>query len=122
MDERGASIAEAVAKERGGVGYASLTHINREKVKVLGVAREEGEPFIFPTDENVVSGRYPLVRPLVLAAIGDEAGIPDATLREAIHFMLSTRGQMQALKDGFLPANRSDIVQGLDTLGVSSVK
>jgi phosphate transport system substrate-binding protein len=104
------SIADAVAAERGAVGYASISHIRKDKIKILGVAREKGEPFVFPTDENVAAGKYPLVRP------------GDPTLTEAISIMLSDRGQIQVLKDGFLPATRSDIVQGNDLLGHSAIK
>ncbi len=120
--ESSSSIADAVEKDPGGVGYASISHVRKDKVKVLGVAREAGEPFVTPTDENVATGRYPLVRPLVLVAIGTEEGLADPTLLEAIHFMLSERGQIQILKDGYLPATRSDIVQGLDLLGLSTIK
>lgn len=116
------AIADAVEKDPGGVGYASITHIRKDKVKVLGVAREAGEPFVAATEENIASGRYPLVRPLVLVAIGDDEGLKNSTLLEAIHLMISERGQIQVLKDGYLPAIRSDIVQGLDLLGLSSVK
>jgi phosphate transport system substrate-binding protein len=116
------SIVDAVEKEPGGVGYASISHVNRDKVKILGVAREAGEPFVSPTDENVATGKYPLVRPLVLVAVGAEEGLADATLKEAIHFMLSERGQIQIIKDGYLPATRSDIVRGIDQLGISTVK
>jgi phosphate transport system substrate-binding protein len=116
------SIADSVESEKGAVGYVSLSHLRKDKVKVLGVSREAGEPFVFPTDENITSGKYPLVRPLVLVAVGGESGLADKTLVEAIHFMISERGQMQVLKDGFLPATRTDIVHGLDMLGISSVK
>lgn len=116
------SIADAVEAEKGAVGYVSLTHLRKDKIKVLGVARESGEPFVFPTDENIATGKYPLVRPLVLVAVGEESGLTDKTMVEAIHFMLSERGQLQVLKDGYLPSTRTDIVQGLDLLGVSAVK
>lgn len=120
--ESSSSIADAVAAEKGAVGYASLSHIRRDKVKVLGVAREAGEPFVFATDENVATGKYPLVRPLVLVAVGGPEGLSNATISEAINLMLSDRGQIQVLKDGFLPATRSDIVQGHDLLGRSAIK
>lgn len=116
------SITDAVAAERGAVGYASLSHIRRDKIKVLGVAREAGEPFVFATEENVATGKYPLVRPLVLVAVGGPEGLADSTISEAINLMLSDRGQIQVIKDGFLPATRSDIVQGHDLLGRSAIK
>lgn len=116
------SIADAVASERGAVGYASISHIRKDKIKVLGVAREKGEPFVFPTDENVATAKYPLVRPLVLVAVGGADSLGDSALSEAISLMLSERGQIQVLKDGFLPATRSDILQGHDLLGHSAVK
>lgn len=116
------SIADAVAAEPGAVGYASLSHIRKDKIKVLGVAREAGEPFVHATDKNVATGKYPLVRPLVLVAIGGAESLGDPTLSEAISLMISDRGQIQVLKDGFLPATRSDIVQGQDLLGHSAIK
>ena len=58
------------------------------------------------TEENVLTGRYPLVRPLVLV-FDRSKSMEDSNLRESItRFVLSREGQLAVMKSGFFPVDQ----------------
>ena len=52
-----------------------------------------------PTIDNVVSGKYPISRPLLLYTNGEAAGL----VKEFIEFALSPEGQKIVKKTDFVP-------------------
>ena len=78
------------------VGYEStgLVQQNKGKIAVLSVDGVE------PTNENIVSGKYTIARPLILIAKVQ----PDERQQEFINYLLSDTG-LKTLEDmGFVPA------------------
>jgi phosphate transport system substrate-binding protein len=55
-----AALVQAVAKDKNGVGYGGVGYA--QGVKVLKIKKADDSPAIEPTEENVVSGKYPLWR------------------------------------------------------------
>jgi len=98
------SVVIEVGSDAAGIGYtASGFAIRSSKVRVVPLARQEGEPFVRPTNETVESGEYPLRRELYLYAMPERDGTLDPTIKEFVAFVLSRDGQQFAKEDGFFP-------------------
>jgi phosphate transport system substrate-binding protein len=84
------------------VGIADLNYDipNVRKVPVL-----VDNHIVHPTEENVLTGRYPFVRPLLLVFDKSHA-TNDSKLREPIvRYVLSREGQLAVMKSGFFPVD-----------------
>lgn len=90
------ALAGKVQENVDAVGYVStgLVQQNKGKIAVLSVDGIE------PTNENIVSGKYTIARPLILIAKAQ----PDERQQEFINYLLSDTG-LKTLEDmGFVPA------------------
>jgi phosphate transport system substrate-binding protein len=86
-----AAVVNAVSKERNGIGYGGGAYAKGVKeLKVEGIA---------PTKEAVLSGKYPLSRPLFVYTKGAPAG----EVREFLDFCLSAAGQKIVSEVGYFP-------------------
>lgn len=86
------TISETVANDANAIGYLSHGLIN-PKIKALDIA---GQPC---TSEAMLTGGYPLVRPIYLLTKGP----PQGAVKLFIDFIMSESGQAQIRKDGLLP-------------------
>ncbi len=117
-----AALVEAIAKDRGGIGIVSLSRVRPDEVRVVAIAGPDGEA-ILPTDDRAVAeGRYPLVRPLVLAIPMSGDALQEPLRAEFVKYVLSRDGQADVAKDGFLPLHHGDLIMQRDRLGWNSVK
>jgi len=86
-----AAVVNAVSREKNGIGYGGGAYARGVKeLKVEGIA---------PTKEAVLSGKYPLSRPLFFYTKGAPAG----EAREFIDFCLSAAGQKIVSEVGYFP-------------------
>ncbi len=76
----------AVAQSKTAIIMLSIAWENKE---VRAVGLDINGELIKPTYENIVNGRYPISRDLVLIT----SGVPEKKTREFIEFMLSENGQ-----------------------------
>jgi phosphate transport system substrate-binding protein len=101
-----AQIVEAIQRDKAGIGYVAVGYVVSEKgevkpgVKVLNISKDgQSEAFSPAKMENVMSGKYPISRPLNQYLVGKPAG----KLLEFIKFELSPEGQEIVRKKGFFP-------------------
>jgi len=92
------AIADEVAGNPQAIGYYGMGYICAKQKAIL-VAKDEKSEYIAPTIENVVSGKYPISRPLFLYTNGE----PQALVKKFIDFALSAEGQDIVLKTDFVP-------------------
>jgi phosphate transport system substrate-binding protein len=59
-----AAVLQAVGKDKNGIGYGGAAY--GQGAKHLPIKKAEGSPAIEPTEENVVSGAYPIWRYLYI--------------------------------------------------------
>ncbi len=98
-------IVEAVIGDAGGIGYAAIGYADEDGVKALSIAADENAEAFDPTVlENVVSGDYPLTRPLYQYMIGK----PEGALLDFLLFEVSDAGQDLVLQEGFYPITAED--------------
>jgi phosphate transport system substrate-binding protein len=101
-----AQIVEGVQRDKAGVGYVAVGYVISEKgevkpgVKILNVAKDDKAEAFSPAQmENVMSGKYPISRPLNQYLNGKPAG----KLLEFMKFQIGPEGQEIVKKQGFFP-------------------
>jgi phosphate transport system substrate-binding protein len=92
------AIADEVAQNPDAIGYYGMGYISN-KQKAVMVAKDEKSEYEAPTIENVVNGKYPISRPLLIYTNGKPQGI----VKKFIDFCLSKEGQDIVLKTDFVP-------------------
>lgn len=104
-----AQIVEALKRDEAGIGYVAVGYVVTEKeevmpgIKILNVAKDEkGEAYNPIKMENVMTGKYPISRPLNQYT----SGRPSGTLLEFIRFELSAEGQKIVRQQGFFPVQK----------------
>ena len=92
------AIADEVAGNSAAIGYYGMGYIS-PKQKPVSVAKDGASGFVTPSIENVLSGTYPISRPLFLYTNGAPAGLT----KKFIDFALSKEGQDIVLATDFVP-------------------
>jgi phosphate transport system substrate-binding protein len=92
------AIADEVAQNQDAIGYYGMGYITA-KEKALKVAKNNNSPAIPPSMENVLSGAYPISRPLLMYTKGEAKGLA----KTFIEFVLSPAGQQVVKKLDFVP-------------------
>lgn len=95
------AIADEVAGNSAAIGYYGMGYIS-SKQKAILVAREQNSAYVAPTVENVVSGNYPISRPLFFYMNGQPQGL----VKKFIDFALSQEGQEIVVATDFVPINK----------------
>lgn len=97
-----ASVVMGVTEDRSGIGYSGIGY-KTSGVKAVALSAKEGQPAAEATYENVLSGKYPLSRTLLIyVAKEPNKPLPPVTA-EFLKFILSKAGQEIVVKDGFMP-------------------
>jgi phosphate transport system substrate-binding protein len=97
--ESGQLVVDALANDRYGIALSGAGYRN-PKVKPLAIARQEGEPAVSATRDNVASRSYPLTRSVWLYVTHGPAKPLDPRIAEFLHFVLSREGQALVKLDG----------------------
>ncbi|MGB8225459.1 MAG: phosphate ABC transporter substrate-binding protein [Sedimentisphaerales bacterium] len=92
------AIADEVAGNPAAIGYYGMGYIS-DKQRVISVAKDPNSEFVAPTVENVISGKYPISRPLLLYTNGQ----PQGQVKKFVDFALSKEGQDIVVKTDFVP-------------------
>ena len=95
------AIADEVAGNPSAIGYYGMGYIS-SKQKPIMVAKDEKSEYEAPTIENVVNGKYPISRPLLLYTNGEPQGL----IKKFIDFCVSKEGQDIVLKTDFVPIKK----------------
>ncbi len=92
------AIADEVAQNPNAIGYFGMGYVT-SKEKAIHIAAAAGKPFYGPTMENVISGDYPISRPLLMYTNGQPAG----AVKTFIDYVMSKEGQTVVKKLDFIP-------------------
>ncbi|MFH0731567.1 MAG: PstS family phosphate ABC transporter substrate-binding protein [Candidatus Omnitrophota bacterium] len=92
------AIADEVAGNSAAIGYYGMGYISKNQ-KPLAIAVDENSEYVAPATENVINGKYPVLRPLFLYT----NGTPQAQVKKFIDFALSEEGQDIVLETDFVP-------------------
>lgn len=95
------AIADEVASNPAAIGYYGMGYIC-PKQKPVSVAKDAQSPYVEPKIDNVVSGAYPISRPLFLYT----NGAPQGLVKKFVDFALSKEGQEIVLATDFVPIKK----------------
>jgi phosphate transport system substrate-binding protein len=97
------AIADEVAGNADAIGYYGMGYISA-KQKTVSIAPDANSEYVAPTIDNVVSGHYPISRPLYLYTKGEPAG----AVKKFIDFVLSKKGQQIVVETDFVPVSKTN--------------
>jgi phosphate transport system substrate-binding protein len=104
-----AQIVESLKRDKDGVGYVAVGYVVNEKgevmpgLKILTIAKDaQSEAYSPAKMENIMTGKYPISRPLNQYLNGK----PTGKLLDFIRFELSEEGQEIVRKEGFSPVQK----------------
>jgi len=97
-----ASVVQSVTASLNGIGYSGIGY-KTSGVRAVPLTKKAGKPFIDATNDNAISGKYPLAR-FLYVYVNKKPNKPLAPLeREFIKLVLSKAGQNVVVKDGYIP-------------------
>jgi phosphate transport system substrate-binding protein len=91
-------IGAEIRQNPNTIGYDGLGYVT-EEMKVIAIAREPGEDSIFPSQETVNSGTYPIARDLYMYTNGQ----PEGVVAEYLNWIFSPEAQAIVSELGFVP-------------------
>ncbi len=95
------AIADETSQNVDAIGYYGMGYITA-KEKALKIAKDKNSPAIPPTMDNVVSGAYPISRPLLMYTRGEPTGL----VKSLLDYVLSSAGQEIVKKLDFVPVKK----------------
>lgn len=95
------AIADEVAGNSGAIGYYGMGYICN-KQKAIAVAKDAKSEYVTPNIENVISGKYPISRPLFIYTNGEPVGL----IKKFVDYTLSKEGQEIVVKTDFVPMRK----------------
>jgi phosphate transport system substrate-binding protein len=105
-----AQIAEGIKRDVAGIGYVAVGYVVNDRgdaqpgLRIVNVARDgQSEAFSPAKMENVMSGAYPITRPLNQYTQGK----PSGNLFDFMKFQVGPEGQEIVRKDGFFPVQKA---------------
>ena len=97
-----ASVVQSVAGGLNAIGYSGIGY-KTSGVKAIPLAKKEGGVYEAATEENAVSGKYPLAR-ILYVYVNKAPNKPVSPMeREFFKMVLSKPGQGVVVKDGYIP-------------------
>lgn len=94
-----AALVQEISTNVNAIGYGGEAYGKQGNIKMMHVRKEPGAPAVFPTEESVRSGTYPIARPLFLYTNGAATGL----VSEFISFCNSAEGQKIVREVGYVP-------------------
>lgn len=94
-------IGAEIRQNPNAIGYDGLGYVT-EEMKVIGVSTTSGEEYIYPSQETVNSGEYPIARDLYMYTNGQPEGI----IADYLAWILSPDAQLIVSELGFVPINQ----------------
>jgi phosphate transport system substrate-binding protein len=96
-------VVELVERTPCAIGYSGMGYAT-ERVKKLKVAKGPGNPAYEPCVETVLSGTYPIARPLYMYSLGE----PTGKVKEYLEWVYSDAGQKIVADSGYVPVPKEE--------------
>ncbi len=92
-------ITSELRRNPNAIGYDGLGYVDQAHEKVLAIAKDATEPYIFPSAETGADGSYPLARGLYMYTAGEPTGV----VAEYLDWVMGVAGQEIVMQLGFVP-------------------
>jgi len=110
-----ASVVQSVTSSTNGIGYSGMGYTT-SGIRMVPLAKKEGQPFVEAKPENALNGTYPLTRYLYVY-VNKKPNQPLPPLEnEFMKMVLSKAGQQVVIKDGYIPLPAKVVEKLLATL------
>ena len=96
------AIADEAAGNKASIGYVGIGYVEKNKHKVISVARDVNSPYVEPSVKTILNGTYPIARPLYFYTPNAPAGM----VKDFIDFVLSDKGQKIVVEQEFVPVRK----------------
>ncbi len=111
-----ASVVQSISQSLNGIGYSGIGY-KTASVKAVALSKKGGEAYE-ATEENALSGKYPLSR-FLFVYVNKAPNKPLAPLEaEFVKMVLSQAGQQVVVKDGYIPVPAKVAEKALKELGL----
>ena len=108
---------QSVSTSLNGIGYSGIGY-RTSSVRTLPISKKDDGNYVEPTQENAVSGAYPLAR-FLYVYVNKAPNKPLAPLeREFFKLVMSKVGQEIVVKDGYVPLPAKVVDRYMKTLGM----
>ncbi len=111
------AVVQAVATDRFGIGYSGIGYMTAN-VRAIPLAGDATSQPVAPKPDAAYSGDYPLSRFLYLSVNHRPGAELDPLRREFLRYVLSSQGQADVVKDGYLPVPVSVATEALAEVGI----
>jgi phosphate transport system substrate-binding protein len=95
-------VVTLIANTPCAIGYSGMGY-RSDSVKILKVAKKDGQSAIEPSKATTLDGTYPISRPLFLYTLGE----PEGRVKEFIDWVLSPSGQEVVERLGYVPLEKN---------------
>jgi phosphate transport system substrate-binding protein len=92
------AIADEIAGNIDAIGYYGMGYISKNQ-KAVSIAKDTNSEYVPPTVDNVITGKYPISRPMYLYTNGEPKGLA----KKFVDFTLSKQGQEIVVQTDFVP-------------------
>jgi phosphate transport system substrate-binding protein len=113
------AVVQAVATDRFGIGYSGIGYRTAD-VRAVPLAAKAGAPAIDTDPAFAYSGEYPLARQLYLSVNVKPGTTLDPLRQEFLRYVLSSSGQSDVKKDGYLPLPAAVAKRALQAAGIQT--
>lgn len=97
-------ITSELRRNPNAIGYDGLGYVDPAHEKIVPIAREDGLPYIEPSVETAIDGRYPLARNLYMYTAGE----PTGDVATYLEWIKSAAGQEIVSRLGFVPLESNE--------------
>ncbi len=91
-------IINEVRSNPNAIGYDGLGYVPKD-LKVIGIAKEAGKPYVLPSVATVNDKTYPIARDLYMYTAGE----PDGAIKAYLEWLVSADAQKIVADLGFVP-------------------
>jgi len=91
-------VVELVSKTPCAIGYSGMGYATTD-VKMLRVAKKQGDPAYAPSIETTLNQTYPIARPLYMYTLGE----PSEHLKKYLDWIHADAGQQIVKESGYVP-------------------
>jgi len=110
-----ASVVQSVTTSKNGIGYSGMGY-STSGIRMVPLAKKEGQPFVEATPENAIKGAYPLTRYLYIYVNKKPNQLLAPLENEFMKMVLSKTGQQVVIKDGYIPLPANVVEKVLTSL------
>ncbi|ABC27646.1 ABC-type phosphate transport system, periplasmic component [Hahella chejuensis KCTC 2396] len=97
-----ASVVQGVSESVNGIGYSGIGY-KTASVRLVPLAKKEGDKFVEASPATAITGEYPLSRFLYVYVNKAPNKDLDPIVGEFIKMIMSKQGQEVVVKDGYVP-------------------